>query len=114
LINFSKARKGIMGVQNLRLSITIGLLVMDFTAWGLFPPPPPLQTSHPQLTNREQWLDFIQTTPLGKLFNFYHEANEVGLDVQNFDLLEPPLEHYPVDTADLPRYDDNDRRPFNG
>merc|ERR1711874_267867 len=44
--------------------------------------------SHGQLTNKEKWMDLIKSNPIGKLYNFYHEAKEVGIDVTKFSIYE--------------------------
>ena len=54
--------------------------------------------SHDQLNNREKWMDYFKANPIGKLYNFYHEAQEVGLDVSKFSLFDygdHPYEHRP-------------------
>ena len=58
--------------------------------------------SHDQLNNREKWLDYFKANPIGKLYNFYHEAQEVGLDVSKFSLFDygdHPYEHRPMAVA---------------
>ena len=58
--------------------------------------------SHDQLNNREKWLDYFKGNPIGKLYNFYHEAQEVGLDVSKFSLFDygdHPYENRPAAIA---------------
>ena len=65
---------------------------------GLFKNYYPVKKSHDQLNNREKWLDYFKGNPIGKLYNFYHEAQEVGLDVSKFSLFDygdHPYEHRP-------------------
>ena len=80
--------------NSLRLAILIVILalcvVSNFPVLGLIPwlKKPARILSHDQLTNREKWLDVINSNPIGKMYNFYHEAKEVGLDVTKFSLYE--------------------------
>ena len=47
--------------------------------------------THPELTNREKWLDYLSSNPLGKLILLHQDMGEVGLDFNEFDLYQPPL-----------------------
>ena len=47
--------------------------------------------THPQLTNREQWLDHLSSNPLGKLYFLRRGMDEVGLDFEQFEWSAPPL-----------------------
>lgn len=40
--------------------------------------------THPHLNNRERWLDYLRSNPLGKLYQIYREAKDVGLDFSEF------------------------------
>jgi len=48
--------------------------------------------THPELTNREKWLDYLRSNPLGKLFGLYQDLPEAGIDFDDFDLNMGPLE----------------------
>ena len=71
-------------------TITVICLISDYQVAGIIPwfKKPAKILSHDQLTNKEKWIDFIKAHPIGKLYNFYHEAKEVGLDVEKFNLFE--------------------------
>ena len=51
--------------------------------------PPAYIWSHPQLTNSEKWIDYMQSTTLGRMYNLYHDTQEVGVDPKYFDLFAP-------------------------
>ncbi len=77
-----------------RIVIICLTLTMASVSVGLFLPRT-LITTHPDLeTNAQRWKDFWFSHPLGKLYNLYHDANEVGLYFSEFDLVQPPLVHY--------------------
>lgn len=47
--------------------------------------------SHPQMTNRERWMDILRSNPLGRLYRLYRDLEDVGIDFAEFDLTQPPL-----------------------
>ena len=58
--------------------------------------PPAYVWSHSQLTtNSEKWIDYMESTTLGKLYNLFHDTKEVGLHLKDFDLIEPdPMDSF--------------------
>ena len=46
--------------------------------------------THPQLSNAEKWIDYMQGTPIAKLLSVYQQAKEVGLPVEEFTVKNHP------------------------
>ena len=63
----------------------IGLALGD-PIWPLIRP-----ETHPDLSNRDKWLDHLRSSPVGKLYKLHRQMAGVGLDFDQFDLLDRPL-----------------------
>ena len=50
----------------------------------------PKVKTHPQLSNAEKWIDYMQGSPFGKLLRVYKEAKEVGLPLEEFTVKNHP------------------------
>ena len=65
---------------------TVGMVLAN-PLFGPFQRP----ETHPDLTNRERWLDFLSANPLGRLYHLHKDMGSHGLNLRDFDLVQPPL-----------------------
>ena len=43
----------------------------------------------------EKWIDYMQSTTFGKLYNLYHDIEETSIDFTDFKFTEPdPLDSF--------------------
>ena len=79
------------------LILKIVLIMSVFSSIGAVNIRPPAYVwTHSQLTsNSEKWIDYMESTTLGKLYNLFHDTKEVGLHLKDFDLIEPdPMDSF--------------------
>ena len=82
-----------MEKKSLILIVLISLQLGNIEA--TFIRPPATIWSHPQLTNGEKWIDYLQSTKLGKLYNLYHDMQETDIEFSEFEFVQPdPMEHF--------------------
>ena len=77
-----------------KITLVFTILMVTLSVNALIGPIPtflyPKIKTHPQHSNAEKWIDYMQGTPIGKLFRVYTEAKEVGLPVEEFTVNNHP------------------------
>lgn len=77
-----------------RISVVLFLVIFAVDTWGIFIPgsnDEPEDWESPDQENRQKWIDYISLHPIGRLYRLYRDLDGVGIDFNEFDLLERPL-----------------------
>ena len=75
-------------IRALLLSALFCTSFWSFAEAVILPRPPAHIWSHPELDNGEKWYDYFKATPLGRVYNLYHDVKEAGLPVDEFSLYD--------------------------
>ena len=77
-----------------KIIFALTILMVTLSVNAIIGPMPSLMypkvKTHPQHSNAEKWIDYMQGTPIGKLIRVYQEAKEVGLPVEEFTVKNHP------------------------
>ena len=77
-----------------KITFAFTILMVTLSVNAILGPIPsliyPNVKTHPQQSNAEKWIDYMQGSPIGKLIRVYQEAKEVGLPVEEFTVKNHP------------------------